>query len=302
MGAMALSVIDPRALVRRIAIKPLAPLQKGTGLPNVQYTDPAGDPGLFGPGSVTWRVHGDLAASVGGITALLLQALHPLAMAGVEDHSNYRDAPLDRLARTASFVNGTIFGSTPVAEELIEMVGRIHDRVAGIAPDGRPYSANDPELLRWVHVAEVYSFMRAHRRFNPNPVQGGDIDRYYDEMAVVAERLGAARIPRTRSEVSAYFSDIRPELRMTRTVAKAVRFVTTPASGSQLTNNMLRLVIQGSIGLLPDWSREMLGLRQNRVFDLTVVRPAVFALIATGRLSLGPPPAARQAHARVAAG
>lgn len=292
------ALLNPRNVMRHFAIKPLAPLQKGTGFPNVQYTDPPGDPGLFGPGSVTWRVHSDLAVSVGGITALLLQTLHPLAMAGVEEHSNYRDEPLDRLARTASFVNGTIFGSTEVAEYLIRLVRGIHEHVVGVAPDGRPYSANDPELLRWVHVAEVYSFLRAHQRFNPNPIRGADADRYYDEMAVVAEKLGSAPIPRTRAAVSAYFQDIRPELRNTRSVARAVRFITTPDSGHLSTDAMLRLVIQGAVGLLPDWSREMLGLRQNRVVEMTTFRPALFALIQSGRFSLGAPPAAKQAMAR----
>ena len=121
--------------------------------------EPAGRPRLFGPDSICWRVHGDFTSMmVGGISALLLQALHPLALAGVWDHSNFREDLLGRLRRTGQFISATTFGSHADAERLIERVRRIHLSVTGTAPDGRAYAAYDPELLTWVHVAEVSSF------------------------------------------------------------------------------------------------------------------------------------------------
>ena len=123
------------------------------------------DDGWFGPGSATWTVHGDLSMLVGGVRALLLQTLHPGAMAGVADHSSYREDPLGRLHRTGAFVGATTFGTTAEAEAAVEMVKAVHRRVVGTTPEGVPYTAADPRLLLWVHATEVDSFLRAHRRY-----------------------------------------------------------------------------------------------------------------------------------------
>ncbi len=135
--------------------------------PGEQYTHPVGDNGLFGPDSPAWRVHSDTSMFVGGLSAILIQMLHPLAMAGVADHSNWVAEPIKRLSRTASFITATTFGSTPVAEAVIEQVRRRHARVSGTAPDGRPYRADDPALLCWVHTAQVASFLRPIFAFIP---------------------------------------------------------------------------------------------------------------------------------------
>ncbi|MEM9714223.1 MAG: oxygenase MpaB family protein, partial [Actinomycetota bacterium] len=126
--------------------------------------DERADDGWFGPGSATWHVHGDLSMLVGGVRALLLQTLHPGAMAGVADHSSYREDPLGRLHRTGAFVGATTFGSTAEAEQAVEVVRTVHRRVVGTTPEGVPYSADDPHLLLWVHATEVDSFLRAHVR------------------------------------------------------------------------------------------------------------------------------------------
>lgn len=270
-------------------------------LPHEQYTEPAGDPGLFGPGSVTWRIHADPSMLVGGLAALMLQTLHPLAMAGVADHSDYREDPFRRLSRTASFVTATTYGSTAVAERMIEMVRRIHTRVTGTAPDGRPYSASDPDLLTWVHMAEVANFTRAHQRFVPLPVRGEALDRYYHEMAVIPERLGAVDLPRSRATARAYFRDIRPQLRAGDQAVEAMHFLTTPPV--QTLNPALmvaqRLVIQAAIGLLPAWAREMLHLRRPpTVLDWTLVRPAGLVLLGTLRVAGGQPVQLAEARAR----
>src|SRR5262245_41399774 len=150
----------------------------------------SGDAGLFGPESVTWRVHSNSSALVGGLRALVVQTLHPLAMAGVAQHSRYREDPLGRFRNTAQFVNTTTYGTTEAAARAIEMVKRIHTRVNGVAPDGRAYRADDPALLSWVHNVEVDSIASAYQRFGPG-FAPGEADRYVNEMTTLARLVGA---------------------------------------------------------------------------------------------------------------
>ena len=136
----------------------------GAGAENIASRTPD-DHGYFGPRSSAWRVHGDVAAMmIGGVGALLLQMLHPAALAGVWDHSDFRSDMPGRLRRTAQFVSGTTYGSKARADDLIAHVRAIHDRIEGTLPEGTRYSANDPDLLTWVHVAEVRSFLASYRR------------------------------------------------------------------------------------------------------------------------------------------
>lgn len=144
------------------------------------------DPGLFGPTSVSWRIHSDPSMLIGGLRSLFLQTMHPLAMAGVAQHSDYKSDPWGRLNRTSRFVGSTTYGSTRSAEESIAIVRRVHERVVGTAPDGRSYSANDPHLLLWVHVAEIDSFLAAFDRYGNGKLRDADRDRYVFEMAEVA--------------------------------------------------------------------------------------------------------------------
>ncbi len=158
-------------------------------------------------------VHADLPAMlIGGVTALLLQTLHPLAMAGVAEHSSYQEDPLGRLRRTASFVGVTTFGTVTEAEAAIAQVHRVHRRVKGIAPDGRPYSAADPELVTFIHVAEMASFLASSQRYGSRPLTPEECDRYYEEVAPVALALGATWAPRSAAEVESYFLRLRPDL------------------------------------------------------------------------------------------
>ncbi|MGI1071323.1 oxygenase MpaB family protein, partial [Pseudomonas aeruginosa] len=164
----------------------------GLAVGGVDFESPKGDPGLFGPDAACWKVHGDFSSMmIGGIGALLLQMLHPLALAGVWDHSNFRDDLLGRLRRTGQFISATTYGPLADAERLIERVRRIHESVIGQLPDGTPYSASDPDLLTWVHVAEVSSFLKSYLRYLNPDLPGSEQDRYYSEIALVAERLGA---------------------------------------------------------------------------------------------------------------
>lgn len=138
----------------------------GMALKEIDFERPKGEPGLFGPQSAIWQVHGDFTSMLcGGISALLLQMLHPLALAGVWDHSRFREDILGRLRRTSQFISATTFATTPDAERLIAKVQGIHQRIAGVDKDGTPYQASDPALLTWVHVAECSRFMASHLRY-----------------------------------------------------------------------------------------------------------------------------------------
>lgn len=217
-----------------------------------------GDAGLFGPESAAWKVHADFTTMmVGGVAALLVQMLHPGALAGVWDHSDFRTDMLGRLRRTAQFVSGTTYGSTEQAGRLIQRVRKVHDFVQGTLPDGSPYSANDPALLTWVHVAEVASFMAAYLRYRDPAFPREEQDRYFAETAVIAERLGAREVPTSAAAVEAYFSEIRPQLRAderTRAVADALM---SQSPSHPALAPFGRVLLQGGAALLPDWAARM---------------------------------------------
>ena len=278
----------------------LGPIRTAFGsdrFPEEQYTSPVGDPGLFGPGSVTWQVHGDASMLIGGVSAVILQTLHPLAMAGVADHSAWREQPFRRLSRTSSFVTATTYGSTPVADGIIEVVKAVHTRVVGIGPDGRPYRAGDPDLLRWIHVAEVSSFLNGHRRFSLLPITPASQDRYYDEVRIVAEKLGATDVPNSRASVAAYFSGVRPSLVAGRSAMETVRYLLVPPFRERPLQVAYGVILQAAIALLPDWARSMLDLDQS-LFQLATARSSAHALLNIMRLAGGTPIPLRQAWAR----
>ncbi|WP_090515581.1 oxygenase MpaB family protein [Pseudomonas marincola] len=232
----------------------------GIALGQIDFENPKGDPGLFGPDSISWQVHGDFTSMlVGGISALLMQALHPLALAGVWDHSNFRQDLLGRLRRTGQFISGTTFGAKADADWLIEKVKTIHLHVTGTAQDGRSYAASDPALLTWVHVAEVHSFLQSHLRYrNPN-LSGADQDRYYAEIAVIAERLGATNVPRSRAQVAEYLQDMRPQLLCDERSLEILQILLNAPAPSLLAGVAGKLFMQGGIDLLPEWAQRMLG-------------------------------------------
>lgn len=236
----------------------------GLSLGQLDLENPKGDPGLFGPDSVSWQVHGDFPSMlVGGISALLLQVLHPLALAGVWDHSNFRQDMLGRLRRTSQFISGTTFGATRDAEWLIDKVKTIHLQVTGTAPDGRPYAASDPDLLTWVHVAEVHSFLAAHLRYrNPNLSLAAQ-DAYYNEIALIAERLGARNVPRSRQEVADYLHAMRPQLICDERSREVVRVLLNAPAPSRMAKPVGDLMMQAGIALLPEWAGEMLDLKRG---------------------------------------
>ncbi|MBH3412325.1 MULTISPECIES: oxygenase MpaB family protein [Pseudomonas] len=250
------------ALRRRIETQVMS--LTGLALGQLDLESPKGDPGLFGPDSISWRVHGDFPSMlVGGISALMLQLLHPLALAGVWDHSNFREDLLGRLRRTSQFISGTTFGSTRDAEWLIDKVRTIHVQVTGTAPDGRPYAASDPDLLTWVHVAEVSSFLAAHLRYRDPQLSRADQDAYYAEIALIAERLGARGVPRSCQQVEDYLQQMRPQLQCSARSLEVVGILLEAPAPSRLAEPVGKLMLQAGIDLLPDWAQALLGLQQG---------------------------------------
>ncbi len=239
------------------------------------------DHGLFGPASVVWRVHGESSMLIGGLRALLLQTLHPLAMAGVADHSDYATDPWGRLHRTGRFIGATTFGTTATAERSIAMVRTIHDRVVGTAPDGRPYSANDPHLLRWVHVTEVDSFLAAYDRYAEGRLTDAERDRYVAEMAEIAVRLGATDVPTSTRDLAEVIDGYRAECEVGQQARDAVRFLIAPPGVPLVMRGAYGVIGAGAIGMLPTWARSMLRLPLPPLADPIAIRPAATVLTRT---------------------
>ncbi len=231
------------------------------------------DGGLFGAGSATWVVHGDASMFVGGIRALLLQSLHPPTMAGVADHSNYKTDPLGRLQRTGKFLAATTYGSVAEAEAAIETVRRIHDGVTGLTLDGRPYRANDPHLLAWVHATEVESFLVAKQRFGTGAVDDATADAYVAEMAEVARRFGVADPPTSRAELRQELESYRPELGLNRQSRQALWFITFPPLPLHM-RAPYAVLYAGAVSTLPRWARRLLWVPRLPVTETLAVRPA----------------------------
>jgi len=272
--------------VRSSLARGITSLTTGSG-PALDYSSPLGDPGLFGPESVCWKVHADFTSMMtGGISALLLQTLHPLALAGVWDHSTFRTDILGRLRRTATFVAGTTFGNRRDALALIERVRNIHLKVAGTAPDGRPYRADDPDLLTWVHVAEVTSFLSGYLRYVNPALPGPDQDRYFEETATIARLLGARDVPATRAQIEAYLQAMRPQLHASDRTQEVLRVLKNAPTPSIVMKPASKLVFSAGVDLLPDWAQEMLGLAALAPIRRAIARPGVSAMAPVIRWAL----------------
>jgi uncharacterized protein (DUF2236 family) len=239
--------------------------------------------GLFGPGAVAWRVHGDVTSMmVGGISSLLLQMLHPAVLAGVWDHSNFRTDMHGRLRRTARFIAVTTYGGRAEAEAVIARVRHIHDRVGGTLPDGTAYAANDPALLAWVHVTEAVSFLNAWRRYAEPAMPAADQDRYFAEMAQVAEALGAAPVPRDQAAARCLLETYRPQLRTDARTREVRDLVLNAATPDRLGAGLQALANQAAIDLLPDWARRLHRL-PNPLLGRPLVRAGTLGVARTLR-------------------
>ncbi|MDO9175978.1 MAG: oxygenase MpaB family protein [Actinomycetota bacterium] len=245
-------------------------------------------PRWFAEDRVIRRVHSDASMFVGGLRAILLQSLHPLAMAGVAEHSDYRADPWGRLQRTADFLAATTFGPASLAEESIARVRHVHRRVRGTAPNGRAYSAGDPHLLRWVHVCEVDSFLASYRRYGAGELTAAQADEYVADMAVVAGALGVNHPPTSVADLRNEFRDFRDELEGTKAAREAARFLLVDPPLPLAARPAYALLGTAAVALLPMWARWPLRLPYLPVSEAVLVRPAGAAVTRLIRWSLAP--------------
>jgi uncharacterized protein (DUF2236 family) len=244
------------------------------------------DVGLFGPSSVTWKVHAHPAMLIGGMRALMIQSLHPLALAGVVQHSDFRAKPLHRLRRTAQYVTTTTFADTATAEKAAAHVRRVHTHIHGTDPvTGRTYSAEDPETLLWVHCVEVHSFLAAYRAYGGR-LSASEQDAYLAESARVAALLGVDPddVPASVEEMRAYFTAMRPSLCVSMAAKEAIDFVVSPPLTLDLLPfaPALRVVATAAVGLVPRDLRRLAGIDRPRVADA-----ASYATVGTAVRVLG---------------
>ncbi|MBF4769959.1 DUF2236 domain-containing protein [Nocardioides agariphilus] len=247
-------------------------------------------PRWFDEGSPITRVHGDASMFVGGIRAVLLQTLHPAAMTAVAEHSGYRGDMWGRLARTSRFIATTTFGAEQHAQQAVDAVRAIHGRVSGTLPDGTTYSASDPHLLSWVHVAEVESFLMAHQVYGKRPLDQAGRDTYVAQTAVVARKLGVVDPPTTEDELRQAVEAFRPELEATDHARDAVSFLVWHPPLPWSARPAYGVLVAAAIGLMPVWTRRPLRLPLLPVSERTVVRALGTAATGTIRWALKPPP------------
>ncbi len=249
--------------------------------------EPKIDLGLFGPESVSWRVHREPILALAGLRALYLQSLHPLAMAGVAQNSRYRDDPYGRLNRTGIYIATVVYGTTEEAQAAGRRLRGIHARMRAINPEtGIEYRIDAPELLRWVHVTEVESFVTTAKRAGLG-LSDADVDAYYTEQLRAAELVGLdpSTVPGTAAEVAAYYKLVRGDLAMTKEAAESAMFLSAPPLPYRLGFTPVRLAWFGlaavAVGLLPSWARRMYGLP-----GLPTTDPAASISARTLRLAL----------------
>jgi uncharacterized protein (DUF2236 family) len=219
------------------------------------------DDGFFGPRSVTWRLTADLSGPIGGLRSLMIQALHPLAMAGVDQHSAWRQDPVGRLAATQSYVTVVSVGDRATAERVSERVRRIHTHVRGTDPvTGQPYAAEDPALLLWVHAALVDSTIVAVRMFGAG-LSAADGDRYVAEMVAAAELIGIPRelVPASEAALAGYLASVRPTLQATPAARESMSYLLEPPGLDPDVAEIWQDVREGTIASLPDWARDLYG-------------------------------------------
>ena len=255
--------------------------------------------GFFGPGSVSWRIHADPAYHVGGFRALMLQALHPVAMDGVATQSTgFKDDWWMRMTRTGQYVETLTFGTRTEARRMAARVRGYHRRLSGVEPTtGRAYRVDDPDLLAWVHNCEVESLLTTARRAGL-PLTDADADRYVDEQAASAQLIGVpdALVPRSVADLDAYFEKIRPSLTATPAAVDGIKTLFLPPMPGWvqlLTPARPAWVALAGFGFatLPAWARQMYSLPGFALTDaaatagLMAWRTAFLALPERARLS-----------------
>jgi uncharacterized protein (DUF2236 family) len=270
------------------------------------YAEPAGDPGLVGPGSVSWELHGDLGAvAAAGLAAIVMEILHPEVMHGVYTQSSYRTQTERRARNTFGYVMVTTFGSTDAAERTIGRVRRMHERVNGTMPDGRRYEAMDPRLIGWVHTCIPWAIMTAYDRYR-RPLSTAEKDRYLAEQAVIGRLGGAGDIPETVADLDDYVEAMRPEMAVTEQTREFLDFLTMgggklPSWLGPVERAQARFALRASMSLMPDWARKLTGHEHPDLAQRLLVDPSNRANAALISWAVGTPVFKRMALARAQA-
>jgi len=230
----------------------------GSSGPPVAFLTPKGDRGLFGPESIAWRVHADfISMMIGGISSLVLQALHPQALAGVWDHSSFREDLKGRLGRTAFFIAATTYGSQEMANKIIEKVNQIHTKITGHDEFGKPYSATDPHLLAWVHLTETMSFLEAYQSYRSPKLTSQEQDQYFKEMKILGEMLGAQNLPDTLQGTKEALASYFPELHYGDRAKSIIQLLDDFPSNLQ-SKPFVKLISRAGFINLPSWAHAKL--------------------------------------------
>lgn len=239
-------------------------------------------------------IHGDLSSMlIGGIASLFLQMLHPPTMAGVAQHSRYQHDPLGRVLQTANFIGATTYGSRAAAYGAIERVLSVHEVVRGVDDEQRPYYANDPHLLEWVHDAGTSMFLAGYQEYGALSLSNAHADQYVLEMATVAHDLGAENPPTNVAELDASLERFRPELRLSADGVIARDFVRRGVVRGLVQPTAYRLLVHGALDLLTPWARELLGVSTHPLVHRVAIRPATSMLCAGLRAAVPPYQSAR---------
>lgn len=287
---MSLSSVFPVPLVRRALSDALRGRVAGDDAAEVGrriWTDPGER--WFTPGSAIHILHQDASMFIGGLRSLLMQMLHPAAMAGVAGHSGYRSDPWGRLQRTSTFLAMTTYGPVDQAEELITKIRSIHERVRGKTFDGRPYAASDPHLLRWVHLAEIDSFLTAYERYGAAPASRDFCDEYVAQTGLVAAKLGVIDPPQTHHELQKALQVYRPELGGSPLAWDAARFLLLNPPLPLPARPGYGMLAAAAVSSLPGWARRELRLPRLPLVDTLVSDPLGKVATATIRWAMVPP-------------
>lgn len=224
-----------------------------------EFAHPPGDPGLFGPASMAWRVHEHFSAMmVGGLSSLMVQALHPRALAAVWDHSDFRHNLRGRLGRTAYFVAATTYGSKALALRAIERVNTIHAQAVGTDLEGQAYAANDPLLIRWVHLVEVSSFLTAFQHLSLKPLSSAECDRYMAEMTQIGHLLGATDLPQTLRETQLELMGFRDQLRFDARAQEILQVIEGYPTDIW-DQPFMALILKSAFDVTPEWALALMG-------------------------------------------
>jgi uncharacterized protein (DUF2236 family) len=247
----------------------------GGGGPPVAFLTPKGDKGLFGPESIAWKVHADFVSMmIGGISSLILQALHPQALAGVWDHSSFREDLKGRLGRTAFFIAATTYGSVEMANKIIKKVNEIHTKITGLDEFGKPYSASDPHLLAWVHLTETLSFLEAYQNHRHPKLTKDEQDQYFKEMKFLGEMLGAHNLPDSLRETQEAIESYLPELHYGERAQSIIQLLDDFPSNLQ-SRPFVKLISKAGFINLPSWAHGKLKKSVPSTLEKVLVNKSI---------------------------